>query len=368
MKSLPLASLLDWLNDFAPLELAEDWDNVGLLMGDENQAIDRVMTCLTVTRSTAREALDGGAQLIVTHHPIWFQPTQRLRADGPNGFLWSLASAGVAVYSPHTAFDNTRGGINDLIATQLGLTQIGPLQPLDPERVSKIVVFLPETDREPVLNAAFRAGAGQIGDYRECSYTVEGSGTFFPTEGTNPTIGKTGQRESVGEQRIEVVCESRRLGDALDAIRSAHSYEEPAIDVYSIEVPSKLPGVGRIGQVEPTTTQRELGARLKQFLNPYSIQSVGSADRPINRVAIACGAADSMMRDAKRAGADLLITGEVRFHRALEAEALGLGLLVTGHYASERHGVDSLALRLQESFPNLEIWACRTERDPLQIL
>jgi len=361
-----VADVADWMERFAPARLAEDWDNVGLLWGDPQSTIERIMTCLTITPASAAEAVERGAGLIVSHHPIWFKPVQSLRADGPDGFLWPLAKAGVAIHSPHTAFDNTDGGINDYLCELMELIEIEPLKPPGSFQGHKVVLFAPESDREAVLSAVFAAGAGRIGDYSECSYTLEGFGTFFGGEGTNPTIGEAGRRELAAEQRIEFVCPSDRLPEVVRAIRAAHSYEEPAFDIYPTEQPGEGPGVGRVGRLAHPTTLGELVAKAAERLNASALQFVGDPDRTVERLAVACGGADLYVTDAAKAGADAFLTGEARFHRALEAEQRGLGLLVAGHYATERPAVEMLARRLASEFPQLEIWPSQAEADPLR--
>ncbi|MEW4571078.1 Nif3-like dinuclear metal center hexameric protein [Tautonia sp. JC769] len=363
-----VADLAAWMEDFAPLRLAEDWDNVGLLLGDPGETVEKVMTCLTVTPTSASEAIDEGADLIVSHHPVWFKPVQRLRSDQADGFLWSLARAGVSVYSPHTAFDNTSGGINDFLCETLGLVDVRPLKPGAELEATKVVVFTPDEDREAVLSAAFRAGAGRIGDYVECSFSTEGVGTFFGLEGTNPTVGESGHREVAREQRIELVCPKARLAAVLSAIRQAHGYEEPAIDVYPTIVRDDTAGVGRVGRLAAPMTLADFANRVRERLAASGLQFVGRPDRRVERVAVACGGADDFVGDAARSGADVFLTGEARFHRALEAEAKGIGLIVAGHHATERPAVEMLADRLGKCFSDVTVWASRRELDPLQTL
>lgn len=373
-----VADVTRWLEEFAPSRIAESWDNVGLLWGDPTSPVDRVMTCLTVTPKTAAEAIAEKAGLIVSHHPILFRGTKRLRADHPETrFLWQLARAGIAVASPHTAFDNTNGGINDLLCRTLGLVDVVPLRP-SPEspatRVDsvKVIVFTPEADREAVLAAAFSAGGGRIGDYSECSFSIPGEGTFFGSDSTNPTVGTKGRRESVAEQRIEIVCATSRLIPMLDAIREAHSYEEPAVDVYPLYPSTLQPstdrqeGAGRLGILPTSVDLGQFTGQVSDALGTRSVQVVGDRSRRIGRVAIVCGAGDDFLADAARAGADVLLTGEARFHRGLEAEALGIGLIVAGHHATERIGVEDLAARIARAFPELTVWPSRLETDPFQ--
>ncbi len=364
-----VSDIAQWLDRFAPPALAEPWDNVGLLWGDPAAEVSRVMTCLTVTDRSAQEAIDENAELIVSHHPVLFRAVKRVVAGQPgDGILWMLARAGVSILSPHTAFDNTPGGINDGLAVRLGLTDVGPLRTMPAPGSFKVVIFTPKSDREAVLAAVFEAGAGRIGAYEECSFTTAGLGTFFGTEGANPTIGTVGRRESVREQKIEVVCPADRLAAVLGAARAAHSYEEPAIDVFPLHAQAGSPGAGRIGTLKQPLALAEFARNVSRLLDAPAVQLVGEPGKQVERVAIVCGAGDDFLGDAVAAKADVLLTGEARFHRALEAEALGIGLVVAGHHATERPGVEDLAARICAVISNLSVWAIRSEREPLTAL
>src|SRR5271156_4299331 len=185
---MKMQELLGHLRQLAPLDLAAEWDNVGLLLGDAAGDVKRVLTCLTVTPEVAAEAIDERVQLIVTHHPIFFRAVKRLTAETSEGrMLLQLTRVGVAVYSAHTAFDNAPGGINDMIAERLQLTDVTPLRQR-PAQQFKVVVFTPDTDLAKVSDAMFAAGAVRIGQYNECSFRIPGTGTFFGTESTHPTV------------------------------------------------------------------------------------------------------------------------------------------------------------------------------------
>ncbi len=254
-----VGTVADYLDQFAPPKLAEDWDNVGLLVGDRASPVSRVMTCLTITLESAREAIEEGAQLIVTHHPLPFQPLRRLTTDSPSGrLLLDLIAARIAVYSPHTAFDSANAGINQQLAAGLALADVAPLVTSDD-----------------------------------------------------------------GHQ------------------------------------------TGRWGRTTDETTLGEMAARVKSFLSLDRLQVVGRLDQPVRSVAVGCGSAGELLADAHRCGCDCFVTGETRFHTCLEAEALEMGLLLTGHYASERFAVERLGQALAERFPTVEVWASRRERDPL---
>jgi dinuclear metal center YbgI/SA1388 family protein len=375
---LTVATVVEYLDRFAPRDLAADWDNVGLLLGESSAAVERIMTCLTVTPESAAEAVASRANLIVTHHPILFRGVKRLTdatSEGP--MLLPLVRAGIAVYSPHTAFDNTRGGINELLARRLALTDVVPLRrppPLSPPGTGgrdkgggmKVVVFVPDKDLGRVADAMFAAGAGQIGEYRECSFRLAGIGTFFGSDAANPTIGQKGRREEVNEWRLEAICPANCVEAVVAAIRRAHSYEEPAFDIYPLHARPSGRGEGRLGLLPQSQLLSELAARMKMALQAIAVQIIGDLQRPVQRVAIACGAGGEMLNDAVRARADVFLTGEMRFHDFLQARAEGLALVLPGHYASERCGIEDLAERLRSQFPQLYVWASERETDPVQ--
>ena len=285
------------------------------------------MTCLTVTPRTAREAIDERAELIVSHHPVLFKAVKRIRADHPEtGMLWSLARAGVAIASPHTAFDNTAGGINDGLARRLGLMDVGPLRPAPAPASFKVVVFTPRGRSRGGPRGGLRGRGGPDRGLRASARSRStGHGTFFGTEGANPAVGQAGRRETVRELRVEVVCPADRLAAVLAAIRSAHSYEEPAIDVFPLHADrARGRASGRVGRLpEGRHAARVRRDRSRRRSRPGGSRSRATPGRQVERVAIVCGAGDDFLGDAARAGADVLLTGEARFHRALEAEALG---------------------------------------------
>ena len=379
-----VADVSGWLERFAPSKLAESWDNVGLLWGDPAVEVHRVMTCLTVTPESAAEAIQERASLIVSHHPVLFRATKRIRADlAETGHLWRLAVAGISIASltRRSTIPGTGSTISCVGGSACSMSHHcvrrpegdGAKSPVPPDTF-KIVVFTPETDREAVMSGAFEAGAGQIGAYRECSFAIPGEGTFFGTEDSSPTIGQRGRRESVAEIRLELICPAERLAAVMASIRARHSYEEPAIDVYPLHQirpaheTAGSAGAGRIGRFVEPRGLGEFAAFVGRSLGRIAVQMVGDPKRPVSRVAVACGAGDDFLKDAASAGADVLFTGEARFHRGVEAEALGIGLVTAGHYATERLGVEELARRIAVDFPGLTVWPSRSERDPFRLV
>ncbi|MHB1422375.1 MAG: Nif3-like dinuclear metal center hexameric protein [Gemmataceae bacterium] len=362
-----VASVVDYLDQFAPRELAAEWDNVGLLLGERSATVERIMTCLTVTPESAAEAIETRANLIVAHHPILFRGVKRLTDDTAEGrMLLGLARANVAVYSPHTAFDNTRDGINELLARRLALMDIAPLRRGCERGQMKVVVFVPEKDLNRVADAMFAAGAGRIGEYRECGFRLAGVGTFFGSDAANPTIGQKGRREEVNEWRLESVCPASCVETVVAAIRESHSYEEPAFDLYPLNAPPSTRGEGRLGSLPSPQPLGEFANRVKAALQCGPVQTIGDLQSPVQRVAIVCGAGGEMMADAVRARADVLLTGEMRFHDYLHARVQRLALVLPGHYATERRGIEDLAERLRGQFPQMHVWASTRETDPVQ--
>jgi dinuclear metal center YbgI/SA1388 family protein len=362
-----VADAVAFLDAFAPRELAADWDNVGLLLGDPQREVRGVMTCLTVTPESAAEAIEAGAGLIVSHHPILFRAVKRLTTTTPEGrMLLDLIQAGVAVYSPHTAFDNVRDGINDILARRLRLLDVRPLRCQLGPRQCKVVVFVPDADLGRVSDALFDAGAGIIGQYSQCSFRLAGTGTFFGSEASNPTVGQKGRREELAEWRLEVVCPEASVERVVAAMRKAHSYEEPAFDVYLLRPPSSRQGDGRIGRLPQLEQLGELAQKARAGLKSGPVQVVGDLNRAVESIAVVCGAGGELLDDAVAAGADVLLTGELRFHDCLAARACGLALILPGHHATERCGVDELAGRLQQQWPGVQVWASQRECDPVQ--
>jgi dinuclear metal center YbgI/SA1388 family protein len=365
---MKLQDLLVHLRNIAPLDLAADWDNVGLLLGDADSDVRRVLTCLTVTPEVVAEATDKRADLIVTHHPILFRPTKNLTtASGEGRMLLTLARFNVAVYSAHTAFDNAPAGMNERIAARLQLTGVGPLRRRTIQQY-KVVVITPDKDLARVSDALFAAGAGTIGQYNECSFRVAGTGTFFGTEQANPTVGQKGRREDVSEWRLEVICPAERLEAVVAGLRRSHSYEEPAYDVYPLQPTSTNFGEGRLGKLPRATPLAELARSVRTLLGAAGMQFVGDPAKSVQSVAIVCGAGASMLPEVLAAGADVFITGELRFHDCLAAREQQLALLLPGHYATERFGMEELARELQALLPELQVWASQRECDPVQWL
>ncbi len=336
-----LAHVARAVEAFAPLSLAEPWDRPGLQVGDPRAPADTVLVALDPTPQTVAEAVRRRARLVVTHHPLLMKPLERLDGCEPRGsVVVELVRAGIGLYAAHTNLDRAPGGVNDWLAARLGLEDVGPLGAGDPVR--KVVVTVPVGYEDSVRRALAAAGAGTIGAYAECSFGCRGEGTFRPGPGTDPWVGAEGRLERVAEVRLETVVPEARKGAVLAALFAAHPYEEPAVDVYALEHPAGPAALGRVGTLaEP----RELGPWADEVAGRLAARGVrlaGDPARRIERVAVCGGAGASLWREALARGADVLVTGDVRHHDALDAAAAGLALVDVGHATGERGAVEVL--------------------------
>jgi dinuclear metal center YbgI/SA1388 family protein len=367
-----VADIINCLERFAPLALAEEWDNVGLLTGDRQRDVRGVLTCLTLTQDVAREAIERHADLVISHHPILFRAVKRLTSDTAEGqMLLDLIAAGIAVYSPHTAYDSASAGINQQLAERLGLSQIEPLRKLPGPRDCKIVCFVPQAHLAAVQEAVWSAGAGTIGEYAKCSFVLDGTGSFEGSSASNPAVGQSQRLEHVAEARLEVICPERLVPETLRRLQDAHPYEQPACDVYPLAQHDSTLGAGRMGNVDrsgaaapPTLT--DWLAAVKTRLGVTVLPYVGDLSQTVSRVAVACGSGGEFLKEAIGRKCDVLLTGEARFHTALEARTAGIGLVLAGHYATERPALEVLASHLVSQFQDISAWASDVERDPIQ--
>lgn len=358
-----VAALVGAMEEVAPTRLAEPWDNVGLLVGDPAARLARVVLTIDCTREVLGEATSAGEDVaIVAYHPPIFEAQKRFVAGS---IAYAAARAGVAVYSPHTALDAAEGGTNDVLADALGMTARAPLRTAEQkDRELKLVTFVPEEHVDRVSQALFAAGAGRIGKYESCSFRSPGTGTFFGGEGTNPVVGQAGRLELAPELRLETVVPAARTGEVVRALRAAHPYEEPAFDLVRLAVPPSGLGPGRVGAVARAPL-REHVARVKKALAVEHVLVAGSLDREVGRAAVCAGSGGDLVADAIAAGADMLLTGEVRHHDALRAMASGLALVCTRHSVSERAALVSLAQRLGELLPGVQVTRAACDADPL---
>jgi len=370
MQTPRLTDIVGIINKIAPQALAEEWDATGLQIGDPAARITRIMTALDPGPPAVEAAIANRCQLLVTHHPFIFKPLSRLSAADPvSARIFRAIRNDLAVVSLHTNFDSAEGGLNDLLAERLGVRSCEPLRESMREEMVKLAVFVPRGFEEQVMESLFRF-SGHIGNYRDCSFRVEGKGTFMPLVGSKPFIGDEGQRECVEESRIEVLLRADDLAAATAALQAAHPYEEPAYDLYPLLNRGKGFGLGRIGALDAAVPLGEYAAMVRERLGGGLVRFVGDAGRPVRKVALCSGSGASFLREANRRGADLLVTGDVKYHDARTAEELGLALVDAGHFGTEIIAAEGLAARLDKECSDrryeVEVLCCKEERDPFQ--
>ncbi len=341
--------IIDIINKVASPRLAESWDNVGLLVGDYKAEVEKVMVSLDVTEKVLDEAIEEGAGLIISHHPLIFSSLKSIRADQFIGkMIMKAIQNGINIFAAHTNLDIANGGINDLLAGKIGLTKIQPLDVTSTDELYKIVVFIPEGHQEEVANAISDAGAGWIGNYSHSTFQTEGYGTFMPLEGTNPFIGREGELERVKEIRLETITPGSRLNRVINAMIKKHPYEEVAYDIYPLKNQGEKTGLGRIGYLPKPITLEEAIEKFKDVLEIPHLRYVGDLKRQIHKVALCSGSGADFINKATYAGADLYLTGDIKYHEAQRAESLGLALIDAGHFATEIICVPYLFNLLQE--------------------
>jgi dinuclear metal center YbgI/SA1388 family protein len=351
---------------------AEPWDAVGLVSGDPDADVRRILFAVDPVSVVADEALQWGADLLVTHHPLFLRPVHGVAATTPKGrVVHRLLTGGVALHVAHTNADSADPGVSDALADVLGLDDLRPLEPQQTRAVDKLVVFVPESHAERVLDAVTAAGAGRIGAYDRCAWTVVGTGTFRPGPGTSPTIGSVGAVERVTEVRVETVLPRALRVPVVAALVAAHPYEEPAYDLYELAAEPGTTGIGRIGRLARPESLRAFAERVARSLpaTAAGVRTAGDPGAPVHAVAVCGGAGDSLLDAARAAGVDAYVTADLRHHPVSESREDGPPALVdVAHWASEWPWLADAARRLHDALyaagTTVETRVSRTPTDP----
>ncbi|NKT09313.1 Nif3-like dinuclear metal center hexameric protein [Rhodococcus hoagii] len=358
-----LADVIGALETAYPPALAESWDSVGLVAGDPADEVRKVVVAVDATAAVVDEALASGAQLLLVHHPLLLRGVDTVGAHTPKGaLLHRLIRGGCALYSAHTNADRADPGVSDALAGALGLVATRPLVPIPDTATDKWVVMVPTTDTVRVREALFAAGAGELGDYRECSWTVTGDGQFRPLPGAAPTLGVVGEVEAVREDRVEVIAPRRSRARILAALRAAHPYEEPAFDVFETADFPGSRGLGRIGELPEPQTLREFTSRVAAALprTEWGVRAAGDPDRVVRTVAVCGGSGDSLLDTVSGLGADVYVTADLRHHPADEHLRRGGPALVdVAHWASEQPWCAQAKGVLDGRFGSVDGWDVR---------
>ncbi len=367
-----VSDVIEIVDKIAPFRFAEEWDNSGLQVGDSDSPVSRLMISLDACRESIELAIEKRCQLLLTHHPFLFKPFNRINLSHHTGYLVKLAIKNdLSVVSMHTNYDIAETGINDLLAEHMSLKSIEPLKSTGWDELVKLIVFVPEGHEEKILEALFHF-SGFIGNYSDCSFQSSGTGSFKPLEGASPFIGKVNTREYASETRVEVLVRKEDVPEAVAALTKVHPYEEPAYDLHPLLNKGKIRGLGRIGELGKVVSLEKFAAQIKERFSLDGLRIVGERNLEIKRVAVCGGSGASLLRDAANHGADVLVTGDIKYHDARDAQALGLALVDIGHFHSEFLMVGNLGPRLGRELADrgfdLEILPCKMEKDPFLFL
>ncbi len=325
-----------------PPQLAESWDQVGLICGDPDAEVAKVAFALDCTQEVAEAAVAAGAQLLVVHHPLLLRGVHSVSAGTPKGkVIHTLITGGCALFAAHTNADSARPGVSDKLAELVGITPGRPIKPVVLDATDKWGVQVPPADAAKLKRALFEAGAGALGDYRECAFSVEGTGEFTPEEGADPADGVVGEHFSAPEVRVEFVAPGRLRRKLVDTLRAHHPYEEPAFDVVRMEDTqdlSQATGLGRIGELDQPMTLRDFTQQVADALpeTAWGVRAAGDPERVVKKVAVSSGSGDSFLSDVSRLGVDVYVTSDLRHHPVDEhLRAGGPAVIDTAHWASE---------------------------------
>ena len=344
--------IIKYLEDWAPKEIAWGNDNVGLQIGTTEREIKNIMLSLDLSEKVIAEALKKKCNLIITHHPLLFKPLRKIDTynNKISKFVENLIKNDITLYSAHTNLDYTKDGVSFQLAKRLKLHNIRFLKDL-PENQVKLVVFVPEKYLQKVADAIHQSGGGIIGNYRNCSFRTAGIGTFKGLKTSNPFIGKKENIESVKEIRLEIIVDSWKMHKVINAMTSAHPYEEPAYDIYPLKNSNANYGNGAIGTLESPMKKSGFLAHVSRELKIENFRYTNGKNRTISKVAVCGGSCSDLMEDAIKLGADAFVTADVKYHSFQEAEEKIL-FIDAGHYETEIPVLDEVQKRLKSFLAN----------------
>ncbi len=364
---MKLRELCHQLEAWAPLAYQESYDNSGLIVGNLDQDLTGVLVSLDCIESVVEEAIQNNCNVIVSHHPIIFKGLKSF--TGKNYVERTVLKAiknDIALYALHTNLDNVHTGVSKMIANRLGLVNT---RVLAPKRglLKKLITFVPKNNAEEVRAALFSTGAGALGSYSECNFSVEGLGTFMGSEASNPVIGKKGVREQVVEERIELIFPAHIESRVISALNSSHPYEEVAYQVVSLDNANQYVGSGMVGELKEPILDIDFLKLTKENLKTDCIRHTELPNKKIKKIALCGGAGSFLLNDAKQVGADVFITGDFKYHEFFDAENSVI-IADIGHYESEQYTIDLIADFLRKNFPRFAVRLSKVNTNPINYL
>ncbi|MBL4594370.1 MAG: Nif3-like dinuclear metal center hexameric protein [Flavobacteriales bacterium] len=355
------------IENFAPLSYQESYDNSGLIVGNTNDEVTGVLICLDCVEAILDEAIANNCNMVIAHHPIVFSGLKQL--NGKNYIERIVIKAiknGIAIYAAHTNLDNVQNGVSFKIAQKIGVKNCQVLLPKK-SLLSKVITYCPIDKAEEVRQVMFNSGAGNIGNYSDCSYNVEGVGTFRGKEGANPYVGKIDGFHQEKEIRIETVVPTYKVNTVIESMIAAHPYEEVAYDVYELVNTLHTVGSGVIGELSVEENESDFLKRLKTDLKTDCIRHTNLLGKKIKKVAICGGSGSFLLNDAIAAGADIFITGDFKYHQFFDADN-NIIIADVGHYESEQYTSELIYEILNEKIPNFAVRLTEKSTNPVNYL
>ena len=360
-----LRELTDYLESWAPLAYQEPYDNAGLLVGYPDQEINQALISLDCTEAVVEEAIELGCNVIISHHPIVFKGLKQFNGNSyVERVVMKAIKHNIALYAIHTNLDNVLGGVNSKIAERLRLHDTAILSPKR-THLRKLAVFVPVAHAEAVRAALFAAGAGNVGNYDECSFNGMGYGTFRGGSGTDPFVGEPGEQHREEELRVEVIFPAHRERAILRELFDAHPYEEVAYDIYTLQNEYQQVGSGLIGYLESPISEQSFLGLLKKEMNTAVIRHTALRQKPVACVAVCGGAGGFLLRDAIRAGADVFVTADYKYHEFFDAEGKTV-IADVGHFESEQFTQELLLEIIRKKFPTFAVRLTGIDTNPIK--
>ena len=362
---MQVKEITNYLEEFAPLQYQESYDNAGLIVGSLEMEVIGALICVDSIESVIDEAIDKKCNLIIAHHPIIFSGLKKLNGNGyVERVVIKAIKHDIAIYAAHTNLDNIVSGVNRKIADKLNLSNVSILAPKS-NILSKLVTLCPVDKADEVRDALFNAGAGKIGEYSECSYSSIGEGTFMASANASPYIGEKGQRHTEKETKIEVVFPAHLKGKLLHGLKLAHPYEEVAYDIIQLENNWNGIGSGMIGELEVEMSEQNFLKYISNVFNAKCVRYTSLLKKPIKRVAICGGSGSFLIKNAIAARADVFITSDVKYHEFFDSDNQ-IVVMDVGHYESEQYTSELFYEIISEKFPTFALHLTKMDTNSIK--
>jgi dinuclear metal center YbgI/SA1388 family protein len=367
MSELKVRDVTEYLESFAPRAYQESYDNSGLITGNPFDKVKGILVTLDCTEDVVQEAIKTNANLIVAHHPIIFKGLKKITGSTyVERTVIKAIKNDIAIFAIHTNLDNVHNGVNRKICEKIGLINLSILAPKS-GTLSKLVTFVPIGDTDKILDSLHQAGAGQVGNYQNCSFRVTGTGSFKPNKDSNPHIGEYGKQELVEENRVEIIFPSHLESAIVLALKKAHPYEEVAYYLTSLQNDNQEVGSGMVGELEQEMEPKEFLERLKKRMDLRVVRHTHLVEKPIKKVAVCGGSGSFLLPHAIKSGAQIYISADFKYHEFFDAENR-LIIADIGHYESEVHTKEWLQEVLTKKFPTFAINFSQTVTNPISYL